>query len=116
MTSTVAATSKKRDSNLELFRILTMLLIHAHSATMRNWLWVDVLDHVGAYGSAWMPLHAIGSVLVIFAVCSVIDMGRIWLIEKPCLKLWDRWFAKFAPKWTAFENKLCDKLNIGGWS
>ncbi len=93
-----------------------VLLIHAHSATMRKWLWVDILDNVGMYGSAWMPLHAIGSVIVIFAVCSVIDMCRIRLIEAPCLKLWDRWFGGLASKWTAWENKLCDKLNIGGKS
>ena len=83
---------------------------------MRNLLWVDILDNVGMYGSSWMPVHAIGSVLAIFAICSVIDMLRIRLIEAPFLKLWDKHFLKIASKWNAFENKLCDKLNIGSES
>lgn len=43
----------QRDSNLELFRIIAIaastfgvLLIHANSETMRNWLWKDTLDNV----------------------------------------------------------------------
>lgn len=60
-----------------------VLLIHAHSDAMRQWLWVDVLDNVGWYSSKWMPLHLIGSVLCIYIICTMIDMIRIQLIEKP---------------------------------
>lgn len=66
-----------------------VLLIHAHSDAMRQWLWKDMLDNVGHYGASWMPLHAIGSVLLIFCVCILIDQIRIRWIEKPFLKLWD---------------------------
>lgn len=46
-----------------------VLCIHANSDTMRNWLWKDTLDNVGIYSSQWMVLHAVGSVIAIFAVC-----------------------------------------------
>ena len=70
-----------------------VLLIHAHSDTMRKWLWKDVLDNVGHYGSRFMPLHAVGSVALVFAVCTLIDMVRIRLIEKPFFRLWDKVFG-----------------------
>lgn len=67
-----------------------VLLIHAHSATMRNWLWVDLLDNIGHYSSRFMPLHAVGSVIGVFTVCTLIDMARIHTIEKPFFRLWDK--------------------------
>lgn len=60
-----------------------VLLIHANSDTMRQWLWKDTLDVVGHYGSKFMPIHAIGSVLAIFIICTIIDQIRIRIIEKP---------------------------------
>lgn len=90
-----------------------ILLIHANSDTMRMWLWRDTLNNLGMYSSAWMPIHAIGSVLIIFAVCSLLDLARIHLVEKPFFKLWDRHWGGFAAKFTALENKLCAKFKIG---
>lgn len=63
-----------------------VLLIHANSATMRQWLWQDMLDNVGHYG---MPLYVLGCVLGIFALCSAIDYLRIRLIEPLFFKFWD---------------------------
>lgn len=67
-----------------------VLLIHANSDTMRQWLWKDVLNNVGAYDKLWMPLHAIGSVLLIFVACTAIDYLRIRFVEAPFFKLWDK--------------------------
>lgn len=67
-----------------------VLLIHANSDAMRQWLWQDTLDCVDVYGKAWMPLHAIGSVLLIYAVCTAIDYLRIQFVEKPFFRLWDK--------------------------
>lgn len=63
-----------------------VLLIHANSATMRQWLWHDMLDNVGHYG---MPLYVLGCVLGVFTLCSFIDYLRIRLIELPLFKYWD---------------------------
>lgn len=81
-----------------------VLCIHANSATMRRLLWGDLLDNVGHYGSPFMPLHAIGCCLLIFAVCTVIDMIRIRLLETPFFNLVDRHIDKA-------EQNIRDKLN-----
>lgn len=89
-----------------------ILLIHAHSDSMRQWLWKDLLNNVGFYGSVWMLVHAIGSVLGIFIVCSVIDLLRIRFIEKPFFKIWDRNWDGIARKYNDFEKRVCKKMNI----
>jgi hypothetical protein len=73
-----------------------VLLIHANSDTMRQWLWKDLLNNVGMFDSNLLYVHAIVSVLVIFIVCAAIDYLRILLIEKPFLKWWDKVWNKFA--------------------
>ncbi len=65
-----------------------VLLIHANSDTMRQWLWRDTLDNVGHYAGN-IYLHAVVSVLAVYAISSVIDMLRIKLIEKPFFKWFD---------------------------
>ncbi len=89
-----------------------VLLIHANSDAMRKWLWQDLLDNVGMYSSKYMPLHAIGSVLAIFIICTLIDILRINLIEKVFFRLWDKYFNKLKLKFEEYENKLCDVFKI----
>lgn len=56
-----------------------VLLIHANNNTMRQWLWQDVFNNVGAYESGNVVIHAVGSVVLIYIVCIVIDICRIKL-------------------------------------
>ena len=89
-----------------------VLLIHANSDTMRQWLWKDTLDNVGHFKSSLMPLHAIGSVLGIFAVCVIIDIIRINLLEKPFFKFWDKHWDGFLAKLKKVEDKIFKKFNV----
>lgn len=89
-----------------------VLLIHANSDIMRQWLWKDVLNNVGMYESNWMPVHAICSVLIIFAVCSVIDLCRIRFVEKPFFKWWDKYWSSISAKYQKIETLVCKKLDI----
>ena len=91
-----------KNANIENSRLINsvaastygVLLIHANSDTMRRWLWEDTLNNVEMYNSAYMPLHAVGSVICIFIICNLIDHIRISFIEKPFLKWWDKiWLA-----------------------
>ena len=66
-----------------------VLLIHANSDTMRQWLWKDVLNNVGWYHSPWIYLHAVGSVVGIYVVCTLIDMMRKRVLERPFLEWLD---------------------------
>ena len=87
-----------------------ILLIHANSDTMRQWLWRDVLNNVEMYHSVLMPIHAIGSVTVIFIIGSVIDYLRIILIETPFLKWWDRNWNEILLKYNGLKIKFCKHL------
>lgn len=64
-----------------------VLLIHANSDAMRQWLWKDTIDCVGHYDADFYWLYAIGCVLIIYAVCTIIDIIRIKTIETPLLNI-----------------------------
>lgn len=87
-----------------------VLLIHANSDVMRQWLWRDTLNNVGMYNSPYLYIHAIGSVLAIFTICILIDQARIRFIEKPFFRLWDRCFPSVQNKYYALERKLINKF------
>ena len=66
-----------------------ILLIHANSDAMRQWLWKDVLNNVGAYDGN-IYLHSVLSVTGVMIVCGLIDYARIVTIEKIVLEWFDR--------------------------
>lgn len=70
-----------------------VLLIHANSDTMRQWLWKDTLNNVGHYSDN-IFIHSIVSVLSIFIICTIIDLLRIRYIEKPLFIILDNYMAK----------------------
>lgn len=53
-----------------------ILLIHASSDTMRNWLWNDVMQTAEAYTQRLFPLYAAGAVLAVYFSCFSIDFAR----------------------------------------
>lgn len=87
-----------------------VLLIHANGNTMRQWLWKDVLNNVGAYHSNYIFIHAILSVIIIYIVCTLIDMLRINFIEKPFFKFYDK--MNFEEKINSFIEKSVNKLTL----
>ncbi|MBU5475521.1 acyltransferase [Eubacterium sp. MSJ-21] len=62
-----------------------VLVIHANSDTMRQWLWKDVFNNVGHYEKTFP--YAIGVVCLVYIVCTLIDMLRINVLEKPIFKV-----------------------------
>ena len=71
-----------------------VLLIHANSDTMRQWLWKDTLNNVGYYSTSYFWLHAIISVIGIYVICTLIDMIRIQTLEKPFFRWYDKKMKK----------------------
>lgn len=65
-----------------------VLCIHANSEAMRVLIWNIILDVPGQYDDSFAGLiaHAGFSVVGVFMVCSLIDMLRIHLVEKPIFK------------------------------
>ena len=88
-----------------------VLLLHASSVT-REWLWYDVVDSIGAYSSKYMYIYAIGTVLAIFVVCTVIDILRIRFIETPFMKLWDKLYPGILKRYKSAELKFCKIFGI----
>ena len=67
-----------------------VLLIHANSDTMRQWLWKDTLNNVGQYASDLLVWFSIGSVLSVFFICIILDYIRIHTFEKWCFRILDK--------------------------
>lgn len=69
-----------------------VLLIHANSDTLREWLWQTVLDVKNIFfeSTITVVLHAVFSVLAIFVICVIIDQIRIRTIEKIILDKVDK--------------------------
>lgn len=76
-----------------------VLLIHAHSDAMRQWLWRDLLHNAEMYNSSWIYVHSIASAIGVFVVCSAMEFVRLQIVEKPFFKLWDK-------KYDGIEAKL----------
>ncbi len=68
----------QRDSSFELMRIISMLLIIAHHfAYHRN------------------PSYSIFAVAALFILCVIIDLARQRFLEKPFMRLFDRYSASW---------------------
>lgn len=76
--------------------VFGVLLIHANSDAMREWLWKDTLQNIFWFDKEYCILHAVFSVFIVFSICVLFDFIRIKLIEKPF-----------------FESSLCGKLESG---
>lgn len=74
-----------------------VLLIHANSNAMRQWLWYDVFDNVGHYMSNEIYLHAVFVPIIVFSICSFIEYIRAIAIEKPMLDVTYKTIRKYFP-------------------
>ena len=69
-----------------------VLLIHANSDAMRQWLWKETVDCVGHYSlpSLQLVLYITSAVTIIFFSCIIIDIMRIILLERPFFRWYDK--------------------------
>lgn len=73
-----------------------VLLIHANSNAMRQWLWRETVDCTGHFsGEIWVTLsYAIISVILIFTICAGIDWFRGRFIEPHLMRAANRIITK----------------------
>lgn len=74
-----------------------VLLIHDNSEIMHQWLWHNTLHASDLYSLPIIHLIA-WSLLVVFGVyltCTIIDMIRMYCIEKPVFKMADKHYQKY---------------------
>lgn len=88
-----------------------VLLIHAGSDAMLEWLWKDTVDVVGHYGLplGQLVLFSVVVVLVIFIVCNLIDQLRIATLEKWFLNWYD---CKLSSRVDSFVNRIITDKNV----
>lgn len=63
-----------------------VLLIHANSSTMRQWLWNELVDCAGHFTDPLLWVYAPACVIAIFLVCASIDILRARFVEGHILK------------------------------
>ena len=64
-----------------------VLLIHANSDAMRQWLWKDTCDNVGFFHSSMIYIHALCVPIIVFIACTIIDFCRQRFLERLYLDL-----------------------------
>ena len=64
-----------------------VLLIHANSDAMRQWLWKDTCDNVGFFHSSMIYVHALCVPIIVFIACTIIDFCRQRFLERLYLDL-----------------------------
>lgn len=67
---------------------LGVYLIHDNKL-MRPFIWKNILNCSNLINNKLFPLISIGIVFAIFIICSLIDLFRIYCIEKPIFKLFN---------------------------
>ena len=80
-----------------------VLLIHANSDAMRQWLWKETIDCTGHFsGDIIFTLgYAIISVIIIFTTCATIDWLRATFVESSLMNLTEKFISKIkTPKIT----------------
>lgn len=64
-----------------------ILLIHARSDEMRQWLWNEVVGSAAHYSRLW---YAFIACVCVYSLCSIIDWLRIKFLENPVFKCLDK--------------------------
>lgn len=64
-----------------------VLLIHANSDAMRQWLWKETCDNVGFFNSSMIYVHALCVPIIVFIACTIIDFCRQRFLERLYLDL-----------------------------
>ncbi len=63
-----------------------VLLIHANSSAMRQWLWNELVDCAGHFADPLLWIYAPACVIVIFVVCASIELLRSRFVESHVLE------------------------------
>lgn len=72
-----------------------VFLIHTRGEEMRHWLWYDFINSGAHYNDQYYWAYAVGCVVAIFAICSIIDIIRINTLEKWAFSFIDKIALKY---------------------
>jgi surface polysaccharide O-acyltransferase-like enzyme len=74
--------------NLVAASCFGVYIIHANSDIMRQWLWKDFLRNTEWFQSSYLWLHLLISCVGVYMICTMIDICRIYFLEKPLFNKW----------------------------
>ena len=80
-------------------------LIHENNI-IRDLLWVDWFKNAQYQESLFLIPYSILAVIAVYAVCSLVDLIRITIIEKPCMKMVNRYSDKIAAPFVSIATVL----------
>ena len=94
--------------NLIAKTVFGILMLHANSDAWRQFMWRDLLHVDTSYSLPLMVLISRSIIISagIFIVCSIIDVLRIYFIEKPIFNNFDRIETVIIKIWSIFK-KTC---------
>lgn len=89
-----------------------VLLIHDNSAEMRQWLWCDLFACSDYYGLPFFQfaMKSTAVILLVYFGCATADMFRVYFLEKPFFKWFDKRFVDVDSRAGAGLNRLFDRL------
>lgn len=90
-----------------------VLLLHPMGNTVRHLLWEHLFNVVHAYTHEWFYLFLLGTVLTVYIACTLIDMLRIRLLERPFFARWDRIDPSPEARLKALWHKIMGKIGNG---
>ncbi len=85
-----------------------VLLIHANSEAQRTFMWRDLL-HVDASYELLLPFLMLRSAVIVcgvFVVCSLLDLIRIYAVERPVFRHFDWFERKILLVWSGIKKVL----------
>ncbi len=76
-----------------------ILLIHGHSDVMRTVIWKDLFRNIEFYNSNNLWLHSILTIATLYTVCSLIDLVRIRILERPLFSFLSKKYPQLNNPW-----------------
>lgn len=70
-----------------------------------NYLWNNTFDFKAIYESAWLPFASLGTIVLVFIVCTLLDLVRRGIFAFTCDRKRGGWFEK-AWQWLDPEGKM----------
>lgn len=90
---------------------LGVYLIHDNNF-VRPYLWKDLLNNQSMYHSEYLIFHAICSIILVYIICTIIDLLRQLTIEKLYELFWNKYGNLIENKFLFYFYKIKEKIFI----
>lgn len=85
-------------------------LIHDDRPYIREFLWKTLFNNALYSDSNMLILYSIGVTLLVYITCTIMELGRIYLLERNYMTLVNRFSNKLENKLRFCQNFIFEKL------